>query len=65
MLCSRLSSSGCYPGENGVNELLEFIKVLGFPAAVAFFVLWRLDKRLEELTKVLAELCSKIKITPK
>ena len=30
-------------------ETLEFIKTVGVPAAIAFFVLWRLDRRLGDL----------------
>ena len=29
--------------------IAEFIKQVGFPAAIAIFVLWRLDKRLGDL----------------
>lgn len=29
----------------------EFFSKLGFPAAVAFFVLWRLDSILQEIAK--------------
>ena len=31
------------------KDLIGFIRDLGFPAAVALFVLWRLDNRLKEL----------------
>jgi hypothetical protein len=39
-----------------VNELVSLIQGLGFPAAIAFFVLWRLEKQLGELTKAIVEL---------
>lgn len=32
-------------------EILEFVKAVGVPAAIAFFVLWRLDARLAELIR--------------
>lgn len=31
------------------KEIISFVRDLGFPAAVALFVLWRLDNRLKEL----------------
>lgn len=32
------------------RQLLALVRDLGFPAGVAFFVLWRLEGRLKELT---------------
>ena len=31
------------------KDVIGFVRDLGFPAAVALFVLWRLDNRLKEL----------------
>lgn len=36
--------------------IVEAVKTLGFPAAVAGFVLWRVDKTLRELTRELRDL---------
>ena len=35
-------------------DLQAFVSQVGFPAAMAVYLLWRLDKRLEQLTDVLA-----------
>ncbi len=34
-----------------MTELLDFAKTVGVPAAIAFFVLWRLDHRLDQLIR--------------
>lgn len=36
--------------------IVDAVKSLGFPAAVAGFVLWRVDKTLKELTKEITAL---------
>jgi hypothetical protein len=38
------------------KEITDLIRDLGFPAAVAAFVLWRLELRLKELTVAITEL---------
>ena len=32
-----------------LSAIADFIKQVGFPAAIAIFVLWRLDRRLGDL----------------
>jgi YvrJ-like protein len=39
-----------------VKDVIELIRELGFPVAVAAFVLWRLEMRLKELTAAITEL---------
>lgn len=34
-------------------EIAEFIKTVGIPAGIAFYVLWRFDKRLADLVNEL------------
>ncbi len=41
---------------NPLNDLLDFIKSVGVPAALAFLVLWRLDQRLWEISEKLSTL---------
>jgi hypothetical protein len=36
------------------DEVIKFFRELGFPAAVAAFVLWRIEARLRELSERLA-----------
>ncbi len=39
-----------------MDEWLKFLRELGFPAAVAFFVLWRVDTTLHHILRELAAL---------
>lgn len=41
---------------DSLPAIVESVKTLGFPAAVAGFVLWRVDKSLKELTKEIVAL---------
>lgn len=38
------------------REWVQLVQGIGFPAAVAFFVLWRLERALKDLTLVILEL---------
>lgn len=38
------------------DEWLRWVRDLGFPAAVAFYVLFRLERRLEQIRDALQEL---------
>ncbi|WP_279146133.1 YvrJ family protein [Clostridium tyrobutyricum] len=42
------------------DELVKLISNVGFPAAVSIYLLVRLDKRLEDLTKDLSKLTNAI-----
>lgn len=44
-----------------MTESLEFIKAVGVPAAIAFFVLWRLDRRLGDLVSALTSFHADLK----
>lgn len=44
-----------------MTEVIEFIKAVGVPAAIAFFVLWRLDSTLQDLVKELRAFHAEIK----
>lgn len=46
------------------TEILKFIRELGFPAAVAFFVLWRLDRTLHEILVELSKLRDEVRRSP-
>lgn len=39
-----------------LDELVKVVRELGFPIAVAAFVLWRLEARLRELTHAITAL---------
>lgn len=39
-----------------MDQWAQLIRELGFPAAIAFFVIWRLDQRFLELIKEFREL---------
>jgi YvrJ-like protein len=39
-----------------LKDISDLIRELGFPVAVAGFVLWRLEMRLKELTTAITEL---------
>jgi hypothetical protein len=39
-----------------VEELVRFIRDIGFPAGVAIFVLWRVDTAIREMTHAIIEL---------
>jgi len=45
-----------------MNELIEIIQQIGFPIAVAIFLLWRYDKRLKDLTEVLHKIATTIEV---
>lgn len=38
------------------DELVKFIQGIGFPSAVAFFVLWKLDASLRDVRDEIREL---------
>lgn len=44
-----------------MTEWLEWFKTAGIPAAIAFFVLWRLDSRLGELSGKIDKLIDTLK----
>ena len=44
------------------HEIMEFVKTFGFPGAVAFFVLWRLDARLGKISEGFADLVAEIRV---
>ena len=39
-----------------LNQVTDFIKNVGFPIAIAFFLLWRLDTTIEKLTTALTHI---------
>ncbi len=44
-----------------MTELIALISNVGFPIAIALYVLTRLERTLERNTRVIHELCLKIK----
>jgi len=46
---------------NEIDAAIRFIQGVGFPAVVAVFVLWRLDKAMRELVKEVHELTMYLK----
>jgi hypothetical protein len=49
----------------GFQEVTDFIKTVGIPAAVAFFVLWRLDRGLASVVTQLAALVTEMRAVNK
>jgi len=45
-----------------MKELVTLLQNVGFPIAVAIYLLWRYDKRLEEMTEVLNKICTKMEV---
>lgn len=43
-----------------MESVVHFVQGVGVPAAIAFFVLWRLDARLAELVKEIRQLSEKV-----
>jgi len=39
-----------------MTEWIAFIQGVGFPAAVAFFVLWRIEASVQELRRAIVDL---------
>jgi hypothetical protein len=44
-----------------MSEWLDFTKTVGVPTGIAFFVLWRLDRRLADLVSATRDLVVRLK----
>ena len=43
-----------------MTEFFEFVKLVGVPAAITFFVLWRVEARLAELIREIRTLHERV-----
>lgn len=43
-----------------MSDVIAFVKEVGFPIAVAVFVLWRLNGRIERLTVAVVKLTERL-----